>query len=336
MSAFQLAIESLLALAMALGSAPEERPVVLVVVGAPGTDDYAQQFAQWTERWKAAAERGQAEFKVVGLETEDKTNDRETLRKRLAEASPKSPQPLWLILIGHGTFDGQTAKFNLRGPDVSASELAEWLRSFERPLAIINCASASGPFLNELSGADRVIITATKSGHEHNFARFGDYFSSAIADPAADLDKDEQTSLLEAFLAAAARAADFYKEDARLASEHALIDDNGDRLGTPADWFRGVRAVKTARDGASPDGLRAGRLQLVPSRSEQELPAEAKQRRDELELQIAELRRLKTNLSEEEYFTKLEPLLIEIARLYEQSEKPLDAREATAPAVEGD
>jgi hypothetical protein len=236
-----------------------------------------------------------------------------------------------LILIGHGTFDGKTAKFNLRGPDVTAAELAGWLRPFERPLAIVNCASASGPFLNELSGANRIVVTATKSGHEHNFAHFGDYISSAIADPAADLDKDDQTSLLEAFLAAAARVADFYKEDARLATEHALIDDNGDRLGTPADWFRGVRAVKTAKDGAAPDGLRAAQLQLVRSAGEQELPAEARKRRDELERQIAELRRHKQEMSEDEYFAQLEPLALEMARLYDESEQPSEASPAGSP-----
>jgi len=334
MSAFRLAMEIWLALTTALGSTPEDRPQVLVVVGAPGTDEYARQFSEWAERWRAAAERGQAEFAAIGLDAEDGTNDREMLERRLAAMPLASPEPLWLVLIGHGTFDGKTAKFNLRGPDVTAVELAEWLRPFERPLAIVNCASASGPFLNELSGPNRIIVTATKSGHEHNFAHFGDYISSAIADPAADLDKDEQTSLLEAFLAAAARTADFYKEDARLATEHALIDDNGDRLGTPADWFRGVRAVKTAKDGASPDGLRASQLQLVPSRSEQELPAKAKQRRDELEQQLAELRQRKSVLSEEEYYSQLEPLLIEIARVYEQSEKPLG--DAAKPPAEGD
>jgi len=333
MTAFRLAIEIWLALTTALGSMPEDRPQVLVVVGAPGTEEYAKLFSEWTDRWKAAAERGQAEFAVIGLDAEEDAKHCETLKERLAATSVNSPQTLWLILIGHGTFDGKTAKFNLRGPDVTAAELADWLRPFERPLAIVNCASASGPFLNELSGPTRIIIAATKSGHEHNFAHFGDYISSAIVDPAADLDKDEQTSLLEAFLAAAARTADFYKEDARLATEHALIDDNGDRLGTPADWFRGVRAVKTAKDGASPDGLRASQLQLVPSRSEQELPAKARQRRDELEQQLAQLRRQKSTLSEEEYYSQLEPLLIEIAQVYEQSEKPLG--DAAEPPVEG-
>ena len=104
------------------------------------------------------------------------------------------------MLIGHGTFDGREAKFNLRGPDVTDVELADWLLPFKRPVVVINCASASGPFINRLSGANRVVVTATKSGNEINFARFGQYIAEAIADPRADLDKDGQVSLLEAFL----------------------------------------------------------------------------------------------------------------------------------------
>ena len=88
------------------------------------------------------------------------------------------------------------------GADLSDVELAEWLAPVKRPVVVINCASASGPFLNRLSGNDRVVVTATKSGHETNFARFGQYLAEAIADPHADLDKDGQVSLLEAFLTA--------------------------------------------------------------------------------------------------------------------------------------
>lgn len=307
---------------LVLAAAAEDRPAVLVVVGAPGADEYAKQFSAWADRFKTAADRGQADCSVIGLDAQGQTSDRETLKRRLVELANHTNQPLWLILIGHGTFDGKTAKFNLRGLDITSAELAEWLKPIERPLAIVNCASASGPFLNALTAEGRVVITATKSGHEHNFARFGDYFSASIADPAADLDKDEQTSLLEAFLAAAARTEEFYKADSRLATEHALIDDNGDGLGTPADWFRGVRAVKTAKEGGQPDGLRASQWQLVPSPSEQELPAEVRRRRDALELQIAALRQRKSKLSEDEYYSQLEPLMVELAQLYETPEAP--------------
>ena len=96
------------------------------------------------------------------------------------------------------------------GPDIAPADLREWLADSTCPVAIINGTSSSGPFLAELSGPRRVVITATKSGHEYNFAHFGDYLSAAIGDSAADLDKDEQTSLLEAYLLAGAKVREFY------------------------------------------------------------------------------------------------------------------------------
>lgn len=307
-----------LVLSLASAGSAEQSDVV-VVVGAPGTEEYGKQFGQWAERWRAAADRAGASFCMIGLE-EDKTDDRQRLRQCLADKTQASSEPLWLVLIGHGTFDGQTARFNLRGPDFSDAELAEWLRPIERPLAIVNCASASGPFINALSGKNRIVVTATKSGFEHNFARFGDFFSAAIADHAADLDKDDQTSLLEAFLMASAKTREFYAEDARLATEHALLDDNGDGLGTPADWFHGVRAIKFAKEGATADGLRAAQLPFVRSPSERQLPAEARARRDELEQNIAALRERKASMAEEEYYGELEKHVLELARLYEAHE----------------
>ncbi len=293
-------------------------PNVVVVVGAEGTPEYGSQFRQWATRWEEAARRGSAEVLVLGLDEPTEKSDRQRLQEKLSECEKTATEPLWLILIGHGTFDGRTARFNLRGPDVSAAELGLWLKPLERPLAIVNCASSSGPFINELSGPNRVVVTATKSGPEANISRFGDYLSSAIGDPRADLDKDEEVSLLEAFLLASSGVREFYTSEGRLATEHALLDDNGDRLGTPADWFKGVRAVKTAKNGARLDGLKAGQLHLIRGVREQQLPAEVRERRDKLEQELARLRERKSELAEDEYFKLLEPLLIELSRLSEK------------------
>ena len=307
--------------------AESPQTTVLVVVGAEGTDEYGQQFRQWAGRWGDAAKRGRAEFVSIGLDGDGKTDDRALLQQRLSVAAgsgePRRSQgPLWLILIGHGTFDGKVARFNLRGPDVSAGDLAEWLKPIERPVAIINCTSSSGSFLTELSGPNRVVITATKSGHEFNFARFGDYLSAAISDPQADLDKDEQTSLLEAFLLASSRVREFYASEGRLMTEHALLDDNGDKLGTPADWFQGVRATKSAKNGSEVDGLRAAQWHLVRSPREERLTADVRTRRDEIEQELARLRMTKTQLDEDDYLKQIEPLLVELAKLYESAAEP--------------
>lgn len=313
-------LASLLFSAALMLASADDSATVLVVVGAEGTEEYGKQFRQWAARWREAAARGGARFVAIGLESSGETSDRDSLKRYLDEqAAAGGQEPFWLVLIGHGTFDGKTARFNLRGPDVAAGELAGWLAPAQRPLIIINCSSASGPFINALSGPKRIVMTATKSGFEHNFARFGDYLSAAIADPKADLDKDEQTSLLEAFLLAAAGVKEFYESADRLATEHALLDDNGDLLGTPADWFRGLRAMKAPKDGASLDGLRANQMQLVRGGHEQQLPLEARRRRDEIEASLAKLREKKTQLSEDDYYRQLEPLLVELSRLYEKA-----------------
>ena len=51
------------------------------------------------------------------------------------------------------------------------------------------------------------------------------------------------------------------------------------------------------------------------------MPPELRARRDQLELQVMDLRDSKAKLSEDEYFSKLEPLLREIAQIYEQVDK---------------
>jgi len=231
-------------------------------------------------------------------------------------ATASGREPLWIVLIGHGTFDGREAKFNLRGPDVSELDLAEWLAPLKRPVVVINCASASGPFLPRLSAENRVIITATRSGHELNFARFGQYIAETIADPRADLDKDGQVSLLEAYLTAGSRVGEYYRTHAQLATEHALLDDNGDKLGTPADWFRGIRATRRAKDGAALDGVRAHQIHLVPSDRERGIPTALRQRRDQLELAVAALRDKKDKLDADEYYDQLEKLMVELAQIY--------------------
>ena len=317
----------LLATALLLGSDSPDRQTVITVVGASGTDEYGRQFLEWSERWRAGAAQAGANFVSIGTDENGDTSDHEQLRGQLEQLADESIEPLWLVLIGHGTFDGKAAKFNLRGVDVSVAELSEWMQKLNRPVAIINCASSSGPFVNSLAGHNRVIVASTKSGLEQNFSRFGDYISRAIVDIAFDLDKDEQTSLLEAFIAASSRVEEFYKQEGRLATEHALIDDNGDGRGTPADWFRGVRAIKSAKDGAV-DGQLANRICLIRSEQESKLSEELRLQRDALATKIESLRMRKATLPEDGYYSDLETLLVTLAKLYESVETPTPTSDA--------
>jgi len=283
---------------------------MVLVVGAPGANKYESAFADWGDRWLHAAELGAISVTLIGRDTND-TSDRERLREALVEAQQETDTPLWIVLIGHGTFDGRSARFNLRGTDVSANDLADWLSGIARPLAVINCSSASGPFVNRLAGEDRVIITATKSGGEVNFSRFGEYLSLAVSDLEADLDKDGQVSLLEAFLMASRRTEAYYEGQGQLSTEHALLEDNGDGRGVRADFFTGVNPTKKPEAGVPIDGRRAHQWHLLPSAEERRLSPEIRRRRDDR----------KSDLAEEDYYDQLEVLAVEIARLYAAAEE---------------
>jgi hypothetical protein len=304
------------------------RPTVLVVLGAEGEPEYGREFAKAADQWADAAKLAPAQLIQIGrtAESSNGPTDKQRLKDAIAAEAQRPGPPLWVVLIGHGTFDGKEAKFNLRGPDLADQELAEWLKPTRRPLAVIDCSSSSAPFLNRLSGPGRVVVTATQSGHELQYSRFAANLAAAIADPAADLDKDGQTSLLEAFLAASHRVEQFYTEAGRLSTEHALLDDNGDARGTPATFFDGVRATRPATDGAPPDGSRAHQLHLVPSPAEQAMPPEARARRDELELQIEALRGRKATLPEDDYYARLDDLLLKLAKVYAGPPTPATQR----------
>lgn len=331
-----------LSLAGAVGSArmlaaeqppAEARATVMVVFGAWGENVFHSDFLAQHVSWSNAALAAGAKHVAIGdtpllqpIEGKEKEDakpapaeptDRDRLREALAAEAKEGAAEFWLVLVGHGTFDGKEAKFNLRGPDVSATELGEWLKPFNRPIALIDTSSSSAPFMAKLAGPKRVVVTSTRSGFEQNYSRFGKYFAEAVGEPKTDLDKDGQVSLLEAYLRASHRTAEFYKTEGRLATEHALLDDNGDGLGTPSDWFRGVRATKAAKDGAPADGLRAHQFHLVRSPAEQQLPAELRAKRDALELEVGKLRDGKAKMPEDRYYRELEKLLVQLAEIYD-------------------
>jgi len=308
--------------AMSMAATPaagDARQSVVVVVGAPGTPEYGARFAGWAEKWKQACAKADARLTLIGLEGGGAA-DRQRLADALAREAAQPRGDLWLVLLGHGTFDGRTAKFNLRGADVSGEELAQWLEPVRRPLVVVDAAPASAPLVKLLSGVDRVIITATRGGREQNATRFGGFFTDAILDPLSDLDKDGQTSLLEAFLVASKRVEASFTEAGLLATEHAVLDDNGDGLGTGAALYQGLHAAKP-EGGAAADGRRAHQVHLLPSDPEKAIPPDLRRRRDELELQVLALRDARGKMSEEEYYRRIEPLLLEIARVYQKVER---------------
>jgi hypothetical protein len=308
------------------------KATVVVLVGAPGEEDFGKAFHETASSWEKAARTAKANFVQIGGVNAMTTNALQDFRKTLARESSNTVDDLWIALVGHGTHDGRETKFNLNGPDLSASEMSNLLASIRRPVAVINGTASSAPFIKSLSASNRVIVTATRSGSEENFTRFGKQVAQAIADPEADLDKDGQTSLLEAFLMASRRVGEFYKNEGRLATEHSLVDDNGDGLGTPAEWFRGIRAVKKAANQSPLDGARAHQWHLIRSTQDQKLTPEQRRKRDALELEIGRLRQQKSEMDENEYYQSLEALLIRLGEIELSTESAATKQEQPVQA----
>ncbi len=300
------------------GASPIQTDAMIVVIGAGGSSEFEGEFDAWAEQWELLAKRQHWSAATIH-NSEDSVQPKELLR--LAIEARADARRLWIVLLGHGTFARNVAKFNLVGPDVSAPELRQWLSSLDSQVVVVNCSSSSGPFLTELAGQRRVLVTATRSGSEMNYARFGKFLSGAVNDARVDIDHDKEVSLLEAFLAASSQTERFYLDDSRLATEHALLNDNGDKVGTSADFYRGIRPVKEGKDGLAIDGGSASRLILLTSPDNPVFTAELDEKRSALEQQLEVLRGKKRLLARDDYFEQLEALLLQLAEVYDQAEE---------------
>lgn len=292
------------------------RRSIMVVVGAAGEEDFGKVFRDSAERWRVAFQSED----VIVLDGTDltktgaKTHQQQILDWLARPSEGESLQERWLVLIGHGTNDKTAAKFNLRGPDISADAISKAISKVDAKWLIVDGSSSSGPFINALSGSNRIIITGTKSGSEQNFARFGEFLSQTIADPSTDLDHDDCVSILEAFLAASNRVLQFYENEGRLASEQALLDDNGDSRGTPAAFYRGARPVKAPANGLKLDGALASRTLVSNFGTPDTRTKEQREVAESLANQIELLRAGKKEMDEDEFYKELERLFLAIAK----------------------
>ena len=222
-----------------------------------------------------------------------------------AHATPTDQ--LVLVLIGHGSGDGEDSKISIPGPDLTARDFSVLLAKFpKQKVAFINLTSASGDMLPVLAGPNRVIITATKSSFERNESRFAQFFVDAMSKDVADTDKDGRISLLEAFRYAVIETKRVYETDTRLQTEHAQLEDMGTKTGVAEP------------DGKTGQGLLARRffLDAGPGRATSNDPQIAALYKDRfaLEDQIDQLRTKKTAMTPDSYDDALETLLVQLAR----------------------
>jgi hypothetical protein len=224
-----------LLLILASPSWASERSFLIVVSGIGGEPVYREKFTQLSKAMIDAAEirMGIARERIVYLaEAATDGTDAKSLKSELGvaisrvAAGAEAGDAVFLILIGHGTARGDRLLFNLPGPDVSATELAAMLDPHgDIRWIVVNGAPSSGPFIQALSGPNRIVITATASAAERYHTVFPEYFVAAYAKPGADSDKNGRVSVLEAFTYAGREVERSYAEQATLQSEHAILDD---------------------------------------------------------------------------------------------------------------
>lgn len=293
------------------------RAFLLVVVGLSGDPEHGELFHKWGTALVDASEKvGVTTDRVVYLgEAEDggaRVSGRATREEidkafgRIAAAA--APEDVvYVVLIGHGSFDGQVARFNLPGPDMTAADFNTQLRKVRaRNIVFVNTASSSGPFVEELSAPGRTIITATRSGAQQFTTLFGGYFVEAFSTEGADSDKNRRLSMLEAYLYAKAEVARAYEREGLLATEHALLDDNGDKKGSQDPSPTGA------------EGKLAAALSLGSAADAVPLPDDPKLRalyleRREIERRVEALRLLKDSLPPAKYTSELERLVTDLA-----------------------
>ena len=292
---------------------------LLVVVGLAGDPEHAELFQRWASTLVdgATGRLGIARDRVVYLSDQPEKDVKRATGKStqqeiqrafgaIAKAA-KEDDVVFVVLIGHGTFDGKVAKFNLPGPDMTPGDFAPLLKSLpSRHVVFVNTASSSGPFLEELAGPGRTIVTATRTGAERFATLFGGYFVDALFSDGADADKNRRISVLEAFDAAKLGVARAYEQEGLMLTEHPLLDDSGDG--------KGVADPKP--DGK--EGRVAAILSLGTPQSAEAMPADPKMRalydeRRDLERRVEGLKLMKSGMEPARYASELERLLTALA-----------------------
>jgi hypothetical protein len=274
---------------------------VLVVAGLGGEPQFDERFRQWGETIaKSAATLGAGSEQVqvlVGAATK-----REALEQKLNEAAQRlrPGDNFVLVLIGHGSFDGAEYRFNISGPDLTGTQMVSLLDKIspQVPQLVVNATSASGAVAEKWAKPHRVVITATRTGGERNATRFAKFWAEAVSTDGADRDKDGAVTAQEAYDFTVRKVGESFKADAAVVTEHAKL------VGT------GPGAIIVARRGSA--AMFANDAELRTLRTEQ----------GGIEQRLMQLKPLKSTVSKDDYFNRIEPVLIELARLNER----IDAR----------
>jgi hypothetical protein len=321
----RFAIPSAIALAVVFAAAPAlaaER-YAIVITGAAGSGEHATQHGTWRDSLATALRESMrmpadhirllgdvvAERKAkrtVGDEVD--ISSRDQVRAAFTRLAPvlEKDDLLLVVLIGHATFDGVDAKFNLVGPDLEAADWKALVAPIRGKVVFVNTAAASAPFLSRLAGDRRIVVTATDSGIQRYETVFPRFFVQAFGEAETDLDKDSRISVWEAFARASLGVRQHYRQRGQLTVEKPVLDDNGDGIGKDSG-------------AAGPDGTIASRTFFDdaddPSRAGGPALSELVARRNSLESELDELKKRKEFMRAGDYDKRRDEIVIEISRV---------------------
>jgi hypothetical protein len=298
------------------GTAAADERYALVVSGASGTEKFAASQKAWVTSLRSTLEQrlGFAADRITVLSEDGAATsiaNRENVTRTLTALKSKltADDLLLVILLGHGTFDGTAAKFNLIGPDMDSREWKASLEGNPARLIFVNTTSSSFEFVPALSGKNRIIIAATDSAAQKYATVFPQYFIEALEQGAkADNDKNGRLSVWEAFAYASQAVKQSFDQKGTLVTERSVIDDNGDGAGREA----------TA---TGPDGVLARTTFLDPlpaAASGNTVLAGLEKRRFAIEADIEQLKARKGEMPAGQYEEEFERLAIELAKISAQ------------------
>ncbi len=291
----RFALGALAAVAAALAApAALAEPYYLIVAGLGGQPDYEKQFVADAKSLAAAARRTVGDPSRVALMTGSAVS-RAALETAFREMAGKlkASDTAVVILIGHGSYDGEHYKFNIPGPDVDGDELSRWLAALPaRSQLVVDTTSASGAVLKKWSADGRTVITATRSGAERNATRFGTEWAEALSSKEADTNKDGVVTAKEAFDYASRKVADSYKSEGTLATEHPQLEGEG------APHLMAARLTER--------GTRTPEVAALYSQL------------GDLEGRIEALRQRKDTLQQTDYLDQLQALLVQLAKVQQK------------------
>ena len=307
-----------LAAAVAPGLASAEERYALVVSGASGSEKFAESQKTWVSSLQATLQKhlGFAADHIIVLSEgagESDIANRANVMRTLTALKPRltADDTLLVVLLGHGTYDGTAAKFNLVGPDMDSREWKSSLDGIAARLVFVNTTSSSFEFVQSLSGKNRIVIAATDSSAQKYATVFPQYFIEALTDQAkADNDKNGRLSVWEAFTYASQAVKQSFEQKGTLVTERSIIDDNGDGVGK--------EATATAAGG---DGVlaRTTFLDAAPAATSANAAVAAlDKRRIAIEVEIEQLKARKGEMPAGQYEEEFERLAIELAKISAQ------------------